>query len=555
MRTLSASLLLCWIAIAPVQAAPADFPRPSALEPAVAFWTTVYSEVSTDGGLLHDRHNLAVVYEKLDFGPNAHYTERSRLIREQREHYREVLKRIADGERDQLSGEAARVLAMWPEDVSDERLLEAAHNIRFQLGQSNRFRAGLIRSGAWAPYIHGVLHDLGLPRELAALPHVESSFEPNAYSHLGAAGIWQFTRGTGKRYMQVGRVIDERMDPYRSTVAAAHLLKHNHAATDSWALAITAYNHGLHGIRRGVRSVGSEDIAELVEHYQDSRWGFASRNFYAAFLAAVDVEANAEQHFGPLERHSPLQTEAVELPFYVGIDTLVAALGVERDRLRQLNRGLRGPIWRGEKRVPRGYQVRVPAQPDQPSPEDRLARIQQDERYVAQIPDRFHNVRPGETLGAIASTYGVSQRKLVALNDLRSAHHIRAGQRLRLPLPPNSAPTGGDTSYTVRAGDTLGAIAARYKVPTHKLAAINDLGSRNHIRIGQRLQLPANTAGNDTYTVRPGDTLGAIARRVGMSTSSLAAANGLDDASRIYPGQTLHVDGNPAPGVTTLAEN
>jgi membrane-bound lytic murein transglycosylase D len=555
MRTLGFSLLLCWITTAPVQAAPEDFPRPAGLEPAVAFWTTVYSEVSTDGGLLHDRHNLAVVYDKLDFGPDAHYTERNRLIRERRDHYREVLRRIARGDRDELTGDAARILAMWPDDVSDERLIEASHNIRFQLGQRDKFRAGLIRSGAWEPYIRGVLHELELPKELAALPHVESSFNPDAYSRIGAAGIWQFTRATGERYMRVDRVIDQRMDPFRSTFGAARLLKHNHAATGSWALAITAYNHGLHGIRRAVREVGSENIAELAEHYQNSRWGFASRNFYAAFLAAVDVEADAEQHFGTLERRAPLQTEIVELPFYVDIDTLVDALGVDRDRLQKLNRGLRGPVWRGEKRVPRGYEVRVPAESDRASPEERLARIGDDKRYFAQIPDRFHRVRPGDTLGAIASIYDVSQHELVTINNLRSAHHIRAGQRLRLPLPPNAAPARGDTQYTVRAGDTLGGIAARHGVPTHKLATLNDLDSRNHIRIGQRLQLPANAAGSDTYQVRPGDTLGAIAQRVGMSPASLAAANGLDDASRIYPGQTLHVDGNPAPGVTTLAEN
>lgn len=542
--------------MAPVQAASADFPRPSGLESAVAFWTTVYSEVSTDGGLLHDRHNLAVVYEQLDFGPDAHYTERNRQIRERREHYREVLRRIARGERDELTGEAKRVLAMWPEDVADERLLEAARNIRFQLGQRDKFRAGLVRSGAWDPYIHGVLHEMGLPKELAALPHVESSFDPDAYSRLGAAGIWQFTRATGKRYMRVGRVVDERMDPFRSTVAAARLLKRNHAATGSWALAITAYNHGLRGVRRAVSEVGSDNIAELAEHHMDSRWGFASRNFYAAFLAAVDVEANADQHFGSLQTKAPLNTEAVELPFYVGIDALVDAVDVERERLRRLNPGLRGPLWQGEKRVPRGYEVRVPGPgPDQPSLEDRLARIGQDERYFTQIPDRFHRVQPGDNLGAIASTYGVSQRELVALNDLGSAHHIRAGQRLRLPQSPNAARGSGTESYTVRAGDTLSGIASRYDVPTQKLAAVNDLDSSDHIRAGQSLQLPTSAAGRDTYTVRPGDTLGAIARRVGMSTSSLAAANGLDDAASIYPGQKLRVDGRPAAGVTTLAEN
>lgn len=500
MRYLRISLFLCLAAPGMALAAPEDFPRPPAIEPAVEFWTTVYAEVPTSGGLLHDRYNLSVMYEELDFGENASYRHRNRLLRERRDHYRELLREIARSDRSDLTDEAARVLAMWPEDVSDERLREAAHNIRFQLGQADKFHDGLVRAGAWEPHIRGTLRKMGLPEELAALPHVESSFNPEAYSRVGAAGIWQFTRATGKRYMRIDRVVDERMDPYHSTVAAARLLKHNHAATSDWALAITAYNHGLRGIRRGVRQVGSSAIADLIADYQDSRWGFASRNFYAAFLAAVDVDAQAEQYFGFIRRRPPVDTELVELPFYVSADKLADAFDIARERLRKLNRGLRGPVWRGEKRVPRGYHLRVPSDQSGPSPEQRLASIERDDRYFAQIPDRFHRIRRGDTLGQIATRYGVSTHELVAINDLRSSNHIRAGQRLRLPLPA------------------------------------------------------AGSGDQDTYTVRRGDTLGAIARRVGMSVESLAAANGLENASRIHPGQELRIDGSPAPGVTTLAE-
>lgn len=502
MRFLSATLLACLCAATPVLAAPKDFPRPAKLEPAVDFWTRVYTEVTTHDGLLHDRYDLSIVYQQIEFDEDTHYRERTRRIGDRREHYRELLTHIANSDRDELSGEAARVLSLWPEDISDARLRKAAHNIRFQLGQADKFRAGLVRSGEWEPHIRQTLKRMGLPEEIAALPHVESSFNPDAYSRAGAAGIWQFTRATGKRYMRVDRVVDERMDPYRSTLAAANLLKHNHAATDSWPLALTAYNHGLRGIRRAVRQVGSDQITDLIEHYQNSRWGFASRNFYAAFLAAVEVDFNAVHYFGSLERRPLVVTELVELPFYAAADDLSEAFGVAHERLRNLNRSLRGPVWKGDKRVPRGFQLRVPRAPDGTPAEEILARISSDDRYFAQVPDQFHRVRRGDTLSAIADMYGLGVRRLVSMNGLRSANHIRVGQRLRLPLPQG--------------------------VP-------DDTGER-------------------TYTVRRGDTLGAIARRVGMSVDGLVAANGLENASRIHPGQELRVDGSAAAGVATLAE-
>ena len=484
--------LFAWCVLA--TAVPADdspLPRPAALQPAVDFWTRVYTEVDTDAGLIHDRDNLAVVYEVVRLDPEGSRRSRVREVRASKRHYKQILLRLSKGRRDGLSAEEQRVLSLWPDDVSNSRLRRAAYNIRFQLGQADKFRAGLVRSGAWEPHIRRTLLEMGLPEELAALPHVESSFNPDAWSRVGAAGIWQFTRATGRRYMRVDHVVDERMDPFASSVAAARLLQHNYSVTKDWALAITAYNHGLAGIRRAARRVGSNDIADIVERYDGRNWGFASRNFYAAFLAAVDVDFHSEKHFGDVQRHEPLRTETVELPFYAPIDALERAFDVRPHRLRELNRALRQPIWDGIKRVPRGYELRIPARsaPGSPSAEELLARVGREHRYYAQIPDQYHRVRRGESLSLIASRYQVSVRELMALNNLRNANLIRAGQRLRLPVPEADRSLARHEVYQVRRGDTLSGIAARAGLTTSRLAAMNGLDDVHSIQPGQELRL------------------------------------------------------------------
>ena len=503
-RALAALALVVPILLA-TPAAASELPRPAELEPAVAFWTQVYSQVDSESGLLHDRRDLNVVYEVVDLQPGRTRDERRAGVRERREHYESILQQLASGKREDLSDEARRVLALFPDDVDNATLRQAADEVRFQLGQADRFRRGMIRAGAWEPHIRSTLADMGLPPEIAALPHVESSFNPNAYSRIGAAGMWQFTRATGQRFMRVDNIVDERMDPFASSVAAARLLQHNYSVTGDWALAITAYNHGLAGIRRAARATGSDDIADIVREYEGRNWGFASRNFYAAFLAAVDVEYAGQHYFGLLDRHSPVVSETIDMPFYARIDDIKAAFEVDRDELRALNRALRPAVWNGEKLVPRGYTLRVPAGPDVPPAADRLARIDSDQRYFAQVPDRYHRVARGESLSIIASRYGVSTRELVQLNNLRSANLIQVGQQLRLP-GAGDAPIGGRT-----------------------------------------------------YTVQSGDNLSRIAQRVGMRVSALAAANNIDPSRPIQPGQELRIDGRPVegaePAVATAEED
>lgn len=489
MKRLVLALLSWCTVVAPVLAADDDFPRPPELEPAVAFWTRVYTEVDTNAGLIHDRDNLAVVYEAIRLDPDGSRRARIQAVRDSKEHYREILLRLAQGRREGLSEEERRVLALWPDGVTNARLKKAAYSIRFQLGQADKFRAGLVRSGAWEPHIRRTLEEMGLPQELAALPHVESSFNPDAWSRVGAAGLWQFTRSTGRRYMRIDHVVDERMDPFASSRAAARLLQHNYSVTGDWALAITAYNHGLAGIRRAVRQVGSDNIADLVGNYRSRSWGFASRNFYAAFLAAVEVDFHSERYFGNVRRRDPLQTETVELPYFVPVDALERAFEVDRTTLRELNRSLRGPVWEGLKRVPRGYTLRLPKEHGRPEPRKLLARLDDGERYYAQIPDKYHRVRRGESLSTIASRYGVSMRELIALNNLGNANFIRAGQQLRLPVPDTPTTLAKNGVYTVQRGDTLSGIASRVGLNASTLASINGLDNLDTIHPGQKLQV------------------------------------------------------------------
>ncbi|MFQ6022746.1 MAG: LysM peptidoglycan-binding domain-containing protein [Acidiferrobacterales bacterium] len=483
---------------------PASFPRPPELEPDIRFWTRVYTEVDTQGGFIHDARQLDVVYEVIHFTSGSSNRSKRRRVREVKKHYRDILLVLARGKRQDLSSEERRVLAFWPEDVDKRALRSAARRLRFQLGQADKFRAGLIRAGAWAQHIRQTLSEMGLPTELVALPHVESSYDPTAYSRVGAAGLWQFTRSTGRRYLRIDGAVDERMDPFVSTVAAARLLKHNHAVTGSWPLAITAYNHGAAGMRRAVRKLGTQDITTIVRRYKSRIFGFASRNFYVAFLAALDVHANAEKYFGPLRQENPIDTEIVTVSAYTTVDSLERALGVDRATLRRHNPGLRPAVWRGTKYVPRGYALRVPRPATGESAVAAVARIPVLERYQTQKPDRFYKVRRGDTLAGIAVRFGVSVNELARFNGLHNRNRIRAGQVLRLPLPGVGTKTVLTSATTVRPHATSSPM-------------------------------------NSLYTVQPGDTLSVIARRFGVDEQDLASANELLDKNRIHAGQVLRV--------------
>jgi membrane-bound lytic murein transglycosylase D len=422
-----------WGTIQETSAAPVRLERPAGLAPDIAFWRRIFAEVSNDAGLLHDHTRLDIVYAELTLPKRHTSVERRRIVDAAVSRYTAILNQLASGERAGLGADAKRVLALWGPNTPAAEFHEAAGRLRFQLGQADRFRDGLIRSGRWADFIERTLAEQGLPPELIALPHVESGYHPLAGSHVGAMGLWQFMPGTGREFMRVDAVADERLDPFVATESAARLMRRNYAMTGTWPTAITAYNHGAGGMKRAIADLRTTDIETIVRRYRGRAFGFASRNFYVSFLAAAEVRSEADRYFGPLKRDPPDASLVVRLPGYVSIDALARALSVDAQTIARNNPSLRSVVWQGARLAPRGHRLYLPPQGDLTA-SALLARLPTSLWSNAQIADLYHVVSRGETLSAIAPRYGVRVADLVALNGLRNPNAIRAGQRLTLPV-------------------------------------------------------------------------------------------------------------------------
>ena len=463
-----------------------DLPVPEGLRTEIDFWKRVFAATGRDTGLVHDSLYVGVVYGEVslnDLSPRARRSAIRAAVRD----YRNVLQRLADRRPGKLSEKEQRVLDAWGPDPSRATLTAAAERIRVQQGVAEKFRGGLVRSGRWRDHILKTLEEHGVPEGVAALPHVESSFQPHARSSAAALGMWQFTRSTGRRFMRIDNVMDERLDPWRSTTAAAQLLTYNHSLLDSWPLAITAYNQGVGAMLRAARQLGTKDIETVVRRYKGRTFKFAGRNFYVELIAAIEVEEEAERWFGPVTLDPPIEYAMVQVPDYMRLSTLAGALYVDSPMLASLNPGLRQPVLGDSKYVPRNYLLRVPPMADA---EIRVAAISSDLRFASQIRDRNYVIQPGDTLSLIAQRYGTSVTRLMQANNLRNMHRIRAGQTLEIPglAAREPIPDGAET-YRVRRGDTVGRIARRAGLSEDELLALNDIGNRNRIYVGQELRL------------------------------------------------------------------
>jgi membrane-bound lytic murein transglycosylase D len=408
------------------------FPQPPALDRDVNFWIRVYTEIGTNAGFLHDQYNLGVVYETIQFEPDLSARQRERLVAAARERTIAALKRIGTSN-GPLSPQDQHIRDMWGPGYSPARILSAVEDIRFQLGQSDRFREGLLRSGLWQAHIVQTLKDLGMPPELGVLPHVESSFNAAAYSKAGAAGLWQFMRSTGRRYMRIDSAVDDRMDPFRATEAAAQLLSFNYRLLGTWPLALTAYNHGAEGMRRAKDQLGTDDIVKIVRDYHSPSFGFASRNYYVSFLAALTVDRNPEQYFGPVKKEPEAKFQEVTMPGFVTVSALTHALHMSADELRRLNPALLPACWEGRRRVPQGYVLRLPLNGPPWSSELLARQLSPTDLQARQTVPERRKVMKGETLASIAGDYGMKPGELARLNGISARTRLRPGRFVRVP--------------------------------------------------------------------------------------------------------------------------
>jgi len=554
------------------------FPLPEAYRPNVDFWEKIYSVTTTSQGLLHDAEDLSLVFAELDFSKTPPRGSRARYLKTEKARLVSALERLAERlDTPELTPEEQALRRVFEPRLERDRVLGAAKNLRFQLGQKDKFVRGVAVYLRLENTLRTIFRAEGVPEDLSFLPQVESSFNVYAYSKFGAAGMWQFMLSTGRLFLHIDPVLDERLDIEISTRAAARLLKHNFDVLGAWPLAITAYNHGLNGMKRAKAEHG--EFQDVFTGYRSRAFGFASRNFYAEFLAARRIMQNHERYFGPIAPEPEPELTTLVLPDFIAAGDLAAGLGVSVEELEHHNPSLRDPVWKSDKYVPRGFSLKIPARSGIDY-RTRYAGIAAAAKKNAQRPTTLYVVKKGDTLSSIARKHGVPAKRIAQLNSLRGSRIYR-NQRLRLPstevvvlaspplvaqapVPasrPSTAPSTEDT-YVVRRGDNLTDIARRQGVDLAVLRELNALqGSR--ILPGQRLVLrraevvasappEAPRGAKERWLVRKGDTLTAVARATGLPLDTLRRLNDLR-GDRLLVGQVLRLREVPPATVVALA--
>ena len=520
---------------------PRSLPFPRELVLKVEFWKGVYTKYNTNQGILHDADDLSIIYDAIELPRGGDMFEVERLRNQIREHIFNILRKRGDN----LTLEERKILARFPANTSRSRLLQATENIRFQLGQADRFRAGVIRSGAYLKHIEKILREEGVPDFLKYLPHVESSFQEHAMSKFGAAGLWQLMPATGKLYLKVGYEVDERLDPITATRAAARHLKRDFEKLGTWPLAVTAYNHGAGGIMRAVQNLGTNDIAEIAFRYSSPSFGFASRNFYAQFLAAIDVASHYQKYFGDIAVTAPLAFEAVTIERPTYFDEFSQGYRFTAADFKKLNPGLREPVLSNRRPIPRGTTLRLPfnskRQPVLVASVDKSAAVQavQPKKIpvlsakpiaavkkadVKTLPSKYavHDVLNGkgwisvemnETLVQVAEWLKVSAEDLRTWNGIDPQGQARLGQKLILQVTPSSVlefqqnredyhkKTREDffsrydvtktLDYEVRRGENLWSLCyQKFEIPPWLLEDYNPKVSLSALAPGVKLKIP-----------------------------------------------------------------
>jgi membrane-bound lytic murein transglycosylase D len=347
---------------APGMAAGVELPS-QGLEQRVEFWKKIFTQYGKEDIVIHDRVHVNLIY---DVATDDDLSSKRAAVEQALE---EIADNLETPENLSITAKQIRDAIVAQElSLAPGLISELRDDIHTQRGIKERFRDGVVRSGRYVDAFQEIFEREGLPTEIALLPFVESSFENRALSNAGAAGIWQFTRGTGRLYLRITRKVDERLDPAKATRAAARLMRDNYKALGSWPLAITAYNHGRGGMMRAQNEHGS-DMSSIIKEYRGNLFGYASMNFYSEFLAAVDVYQNYQQYFGELVLDKPT--------------------------MRQ------------------GVSPKKPVQTAKASTSDK------------------YKVRKGDTLWEIAQRFGVNMRELMQANNLRN-QAIYAGQILLL---------------------------------------------------------------------------------------------------------------------------
>jgi membrane-bound lytic murein transglycosylase D len=414
-------------------------------------------------------------------------------------------------------------------------------------------------------YIAEEVERRNIPMEIALLPIVESAFQPFAYSHGRASGIWQFIPGTGRLYgLKINWWYDGRRDVYASTLAALDYLEKLHKDFNGdWMLALAAYNAGEGNVGKAIKRNRN---ANKPTDFFSLKLPKETRMYVPRLLAVAEIVKNAHRHnitLAPV----PNQPHFEKVDINGQIDLALAAemADIPLEDLYRLNPGFNR--WATSPSGP--HYLLLPVDMVD-SFNEKLAALPEDKRmrWVR------HRIKSGETIGGIARRYHTTVALLRKSNNL-SGNTIRAGKYLTVPVASkrltryslsaderrtakqHTPRKGTKVIYLTRQGDTLWDIANSHGVSVRQLASWNGMAPRDTLRENQKLVIWTSTgkqvaaAGNRPrpstqqamqtvrYTVRKGDSLSRIAARFRVTIAQLRQWNGLSRVAYLQPGQKL----------------
>ena len=306
----------------------------------VNFWVSIYSQYTTTQGVYHLIDDPGVVLGKIDL---TGIYEDPELTDTQKRH-------LIETEVKSRKTRLAEIFAVHP------------NKVRLQMGLRDRMRKALFLSGKYLPLMEEIFKQENLPVELTRLPFVESSFNVFAQSKVGASGLWQIMPSVARPQGFITPNYDKRNHPIYATKLAARIMKQNYRSLKSWPLAITAYNHGLSGVKRMMQKSESVTIEDMINSKRvTSSWGFASKNFYACFLAVLHVERNATELFGDdLVKARSLSFQEYRLPFKKKKSDVLKWFDGSVTRFKQMNPHLNWAAIKKRATVPAGVPLMIP---------------------------------------------------------------------------------------------------------------------------------------------------------------------------------------------------
>lgn len=336
---------------------PSEFDTSPYFYPFVRFWFGIYTRYDSNQVVIHDKDNLGVIYGVLDFtklkeGNVNRFAKAAivqKIINEKMEEIKTTFLDLSQAKTDSsLSLSLLKTLVdnkMEPplDPLERKKFFEyRLSNIRTQTGQRDSIGAGINRMQPYTLFLNLIFNRFQMPPELTAIPFLESSFNNIAESKVGALGIWQFMPYMGSHFMpKRSEAIDYRINPFIASIGALHLLKENHKILKNWDLAVTAYNSGTKHLVKARKDLGIKHLEEIFIKYDHPHIGFASKNFYAEFLALVATLAYREQIFPDTQTptfYDPDRLKIGPLKCKVNLKQLKKNLGDEQwSRFKELN--------------------------------------------------------------------------------------------------------------------------------------------------------------------------------------------------------------------------